>query len=155
MELVVQNGWNGQGWMLDRLTGFRRAVEEATEPHIPLRADVTEDKDAYHFYLEMPGLKAGSIDVQIEDDQLMVAAERGRPEWPQETRVHVAERQGNPIKRPAPDNLPQKITRRQTLTHDNSQEDGFASGSGHSVIPSSFKLRALLKSSSKFQNRAP
>lgn len=99
MELVGQNGWNGQAWMLDRLNGFRRAVEEATDPQTSLRADVTEDKDAYHFYLEMPGLKAGSIDVQIEDDSLMVAAERRRPEWPQETRVHIAERESSPIKR--------------------------------------------------------
>jgi len=99
MELVVHNGWNGQRWMLDRLAGFRQAVEEATDPQTQLRADVTEDKDSYHFYLEMPGLKAGSIDVQIEDDSLMVAAERGRPEWPQETRVHIAERESSPIKR--------------------------------------------------------
>lgn len=45
---------------------------------------VIEDKDAYHFYVEMPGLKDGSIDLQVEDDRLMVASERKRPEWPQE-----------------------------------------------------------------------
>ena len=47
---------------------------------------MVEDKDAYHFYVEMPGLKVGSIDVQVEDDRLIVAAERKRPEWPQQTR---------------------------------------------------------------------
>ena len=56
------------------------------------RADVVEDKDAYHFYFEMPGLKGESLDVQVENDQLSVAAERKRPEWPQETAVHIAER---------------------------------------------------------------
>jgi HSP20 family protein len=98
MELVFENGWNGNGWMLDRLASFRRAMDEATEQHTPPRADVVEDKDAYHFYLEMPGLKVGSIDVQVEDDRLIVAAERNRPEWPQETQV-LAEREYSPIKR--------------------------------------------------------
>jgi HSP20 family protein len=102
MELVFENGWNGNGWMLDRLASFRQAVDAATDPHTPYtppRADVTEDKDAYHFYVEMPGLKAGSIDVQIEGDSLMVAAERRRPDCPQETQVHIAERGYSPIKR--------------------------------------------------------
>jgi HSP20 family protein len=52
---------------------------------------VIEDKDAYHFYFEMPGLKGESLDVQVENDQLTVAAERKRAEWPQETAVHIAE----------------------------------------------------------------
>jgi HSP20 family protein len=99
MELVFENGWNGNRWMLDRLANFRQAADAATNPNTPARADVVEDKDAYHFYIEMPGLKADSIDVQVEDDSLVVAAERRRPEWPQETQVHLAERAYNPIKR--------------------------------------------------------
>jgi HSP20 family protein len=99
MELLFDNGWNGNGWMVDRLASFRRGIDEATDQHTPPRADVTEDKDAYRFYLEMPGLKVGSIDVQIEGDSLMVTAERRRPEWPQGTQVHVAERGYSPIKR--------------------------------------------------------
>jgi hypothetical protein len=62
MELVIENGWKGNGWMLDRLASFRREVEEAIEQHTPPRAEVVEDKDAYHhYYVEMPGLKVGSI----------------------------------------------------------------------------------------------
>ena len=99
MEVVFENGWNGNGWMLDRLAGFRRALDEATDQHTAPRADVTEDKDAYHFYIEMPGLKGDSIDVQVEGDSLVVAAERKRPEWPQETQLHIAERGYSPIKR--------------------------------------------------------
>ena len=101
MELVFENGRNrnDNGWMLNRLAGFRRAMDEATEQQTLLRADVVEDKDAYHFYVEMPGLKVGSIDVQVEDDRLIVAAERNRAEWPQETQVHIAEREYSPIKR--------------------------------------------------------
>src|SRR5258708_6127847 len=67
--------------------------------HMAPRADVVEDKDAYHFYVEMPGLKDGSIDVQVEDDRLMVASERKRPEWPQESGVHIAERDHGTIGR--------------------------------------------------------
>ncbi len=72
MELVFENGWNGNGWMLDRLASFRQAADAATDPNTRARADVMEDKDAYHFYVEMPGLKDGSIDVQVEDDRLIV-----------------------------------------------------------------------------------
>ena len=99
MELVFENGWNGNGWMLDRLASFRQAADAATDPNTRARADVVEDKDAYHFYVEMPGIKVGSIDVQVEDDQLIVEAERKRPEWPQQTQVHLAEREYSPIKR--------------------------------------------------------
>ena len=99
MELVFENGWNGNRWMLDRLANFRQAADAATNSNTPALADVVEDKDAYHFYIEMPGLKGDSIDVQVENDSLVVAGERRRPEWPQETQVHLAERAYNPIKR--------------------------------------------------------
>ena len=99
MELVFENGWNGNGWMLDRLASFGQAADAAIDPNTGARADVVEDKDAYHFYVEMAGIKVGSIDVQVEDDRLVVAAERKRPEWPQETGVHIAERSYGPIRR--------------------------------------------------------
>ena len=35
----------------------------------------------------------------MEDDQLTVAAERKRPEWPQETEIHMAERSHGPLRR--------------------------------------------------------
>jgi len=104
MELVLANGWNGNQWMFDSLIRFRRAIDEAagdqpTCEHMVPPADVVEDKDAYHFYVEMPGLKDSSIDVHVEDDRLMVAAERKRLEWSQETGVHVAERNYGTIRR--------------------------------------------------------
>lgn len=37
--------------------------------------------------------------MQVENDQLTVAAERKRPEWPRETEVHIAERGYGPIRR--------------------------------------------------------
>ena len=99
MELELVNGWNGNQWMFDNLNRFRRAIDEAAGDHMVPRADVVEDKDAYHFCVEMPGLKDGSIDVHVEDDRLMIASERKRPEWPQETGVHVAERSYGTISR--------------------------------------------------------
>jgi len=61
--------------------------------------DVIEDKDGYHFYFEMPGLTNESIDARVENGRLLVAAERKRPEWPQETEVHIAERSYGAIHR--------------------------------------------------------
>ena len=109
MELVLENGWYGNQWMFDNLNRFRRAIDETAGDHMAPPADVVEDKDAYHFYVEMPGLKDGSIDVHVEDDRLMVASERKRPEWPQETAVHIAERDYGTIRRAF--RLPPKASR--------------------------------------------
>ena len=99
MELRFENGFNGDSGLFDRLNSFRRDIDQASGGHTAPRADVIEDKDAYHFYFEMPGLKGASLDVQVDDDQLTVAAERKRPEWPQETAVHIAERGYGPLRR--------------------------------------------------------
>ena len=110
MELVLANGWkNGNQWMFDNLNRFRREIDEAAGNDMAPPADVVEDKDAYHFYVEMPGLKDGSIDVHVEDDRLMVASERKRPEWPQEAGVHIAQRDYGTIRRAF--RLPPKASR--------------------------------------------
>jgi HSP20 family protein len=99
MELRHENGWAGRSWLLDpRIQGLFREFD-ATERHMVPTADVIEDKDAYHFYFEMPGLKSESIDARVEDGRLLVAAERKRPEWPQEAEVRVAERGYGTIRR--------------------------------------------------------
>ena len=72
MELVLTNGWNSNHWMFDNLNRFRRAIDETAGYHTMPRADIVEDKDAYHFYVEMPGVKNESIDVHVEDDRLVV-----------------------------------------------------------------------------------
>ena len=109
MELVLANGWNGNQWMADNLNRFRRAIDETAGDHMAPPADVVEDKDAYHFYVEMPGLKDGAIDVHVEDDRLMIGSERKRPEWPQETAMHIAERDYGTIRRAF--RLPPKASR--------------------------------------------
>jgi HSP20 family protein len=92
MEVRFENGWAGRGWVFDpRTVGLFRQADTSARHMVP-PVDVIEDKDAYHFYFEMPGLKNESIDARVEDGQLIVEAERPRPEWPRETRVRVAER---------------------------------------------------------------
>lgn len=98
MELRFENGLAGSGRLFDRMNGIFREVERASRNVVP-PADVVEDKDAYHFYFEMPGLKSDSINVRVEEGRLMVEAERKRPEWPKDTAVHVAERGYGPMRR--------------------------------------------------------
>jgi HSP20 family protein len=92
MELRFENGWAGRGWLFDPRTVGLFRQSDTTARHMVPPVDVIEDKDAYHFYFELPGLTSKSIDARFEDGHLVVEAERTRPEWPQETRVRVAER---------------------------------------------------------------
>jgi HSP20 family protein len=91
MEVRVGDRLIGRRWVFDP-SALGWFGEDAMARHMVPRVDVIEDMDRYHFYFEMPGLKNESIDARVEDGQLVVAAERKRPEWPQETRVRVAER---------------------------------------------------------------
>lgn len=92
MEVRFENGMTGRGWVFyPRGLGWFSEFD-ATTTHMVPRVDVIEDTDKYHFYFEMPGLKSESIDARVEDGQLVVAAELSRPEWPQDTKVRVAER---------------------------------------------------------------
>src|ERR1700730_13282020 len=99
MEVRFENGWAGRGWVFDPRTAGLFRESDATVRHMVPSVDVTEDKDAYHFYFEMPGLTNESIDARVEDGQLFVAAERKRPEWPNESEVHVTERGYGTIRR--------------------------------------------------------
>jgi HSP20 family protein len=99
MEFSFENGWAGRGWLFGPRTVGLFRQSETTARHMVPAVDVIEDKDAYHFDFEMPGLTSKSIDARFEDGHLVVEAERTRPEWPQETRVRVAERGYGKIQR--------------------------------------------------------
>jgi HSP20 family protein len=99
MQVGFENGWTGRGWLFDPRWVSLFSESDATAKHIVPSVDVIEDKDVYHFYFEMPGLKNESIDARVEGGQLMVEAERRRPQWSQETRVRVAERRYGKIYR--------------------------------------------------------
>ena len=92
MELGFDNEWSGRSWVFDPRTPGLFRQPDRTPRHMVPSVDVTEDKDAYHFYFDMPGLTNESIDARVEDGHLLVAGERTTPEWPQETKVRVAER---------------------------------------------------------------
>ncbi|MGH7839828.1 MAG: Hsp20/alpha crystallin family protein [Candidatus Binataceae bacterium] len=90
MELRYENGLPANGWLFNRMNGL--FAELNTPQRITLAADVIEEKESYHFYFEIPGLKNDSFDVRVENGNLIISAERKRPEWTSDARVHVAER---------------------------------------------------------------
>jgi HSP20 family protein len=71
----------------------------ATTRTATVATDVIENADGYQFYFEMPGVKADSADLRVEDGHLIVEAERVRPEWPKEASVHLAERSYGKLRR--------------------------------------------------------
>lgn len=99
MELRLNNTWAHRGWLFDSRVQDLFWEFDATNKHMVPLVDVIEDKDAYHFYFEMPGFKKESLDARVEGGQLLIIAERKRPEWPQEIEVHIAERGYGAIRR--------------------------------------------------------
>ena len=102
MDLLIGNGYTN-GWLYDRVNQLNRLFNEgnrvATEAHLVPRSDVVEHGEGYHFYFEMPGIKADSVQVQVEDDSLVIEAERKRPEWPKDSAIHVSERSYGTMRR--------------------------------------------------------
>ena len=98
MELRYENGWTGNRWLLNHMNGLLSEMSGGTR-HFTPATDVVEGKDAYHFYFEVPGMKNDSFDVRVENGALIIAAERKRPEWSDDTRIHVAERSYGTIRR--------------------------------------------------------
>lgn len=102
MDLLIGNGYTN-GWLYDRVNRLNRLFNEAawTDPqtHVAPRADVVEDREGYHFYFDMPGIKADSVEVQVEDGSLVIQSDRKRPEWPKDAEIHVAERSYGTMRR--------------------------------------------------------
>jgi HSP20 family protein len=98
MEVMFESRWPYYAWLLDGTNGFLRESPGAVKHLVP-PVDVIEDKDTYHFYFDMPGLKGDSLDARVEEGRLTIAAERKRPDWPNETEVRMAERGYGTIRR--------------------------------------------------------
>ncbi|HEY2525817.1 MAG TPA: Hsp20/alpha crystallin family protein [Candidatus Binataceae bacterium] len=107
MEVVLGNGY-ANGWLYDRMNRLNRLFNETgmlgetgrvAQTHVTPRADVVEDGEGYHFYFDMPGIKADSVNVQVEDGSLVIETERKRPEWPKDAEIHLAERNCGTIRR--------------------------------------------------------
>lgn len=102
MDLLIGNGYTN-GWLYDRVNRLNRLFNEAAwtapEAHVAPRADVVEDAESYHFYFDMPGIKADSVEVQVEEGSLVIETERKRPEWPKDAEIHLAERSYGTMRR--------------------------------------------------------
>ena len=104
MEVVLGNGY-ANGWLYDRMNRLNRLFNEAgwtapeSDGHVTPRTDVIEHGEGYHFYFDMPGIRADSVNVQVEDGRLMIEAERKQPEWPKDAEVHVSEHRYGTIRR--------------------------------------------------------
>ena len=96
MEVRFENGRNN--WPFGRFSGLMPEMPKAERRVLPA-VDVIEDKEAYHFYFEVPGLTSDAFDVKVENGTLVVAAERKRPELPKDAEVHVSERLWGSYKR--------------------------------------------------------
>lgn len=101
---LLNSGYVPDGWLANQLTGlwkdFARDVRsDGTTDFVTPAAEIVEDADGYHFAFEMPGLNADSLDVRVEDGNLVVAAERRRPEWSKDARVHASEHSYGKIRR--------------------------------------------------------
>jgi HSP20 family protein len=99
MELLFENGWTGNpGWLFNRMNGVLREMNGSSRWISP-KTDVVEEKDAYHFYFEMPGLSNDAFDVNVESGALRITAERKRPERSSDVHTHVSERDYGTIRR--------------------------------------------------------
>jgi len=91
MDLVGANHLANGGWLLARANGLFNGLASEFGPISPA-VDVVEDHNGYRFSIEIPGLKSDSLDVKVEDETLVINAERLEPVWAKEARVHRAER---------------------------------------------------------------
>jgi|SRR5208282_398534 len=90
MEVRLTNGLSPDNSLLRHWNVLWNEIEPAR--NAAPAAEVVEDADGYHFYFEMAGITSESVNVRVEDGNLIVAAERKRPEWPKDAEVHLCER---------------------------------------------------------------
>lgn len=100
MELRVNNGvLIPHNSLFNHFNALWNEVDRPAHRTATMATDVVESADGYHFYFEMPGVKADSADLRVEDGSLIVEAERIRPEWPKDASVHYAERSYGKLRR--------------------------------------------------------
>jgi HSP20 family protein len=93
---LLDAGYGSDGWLTRPLVEFwkefSRDFDRPVEQHVVVpAADVVEEADAYHLYFDMPGLKGESVEARIEDGELIVEAERRRPEFSKDAQIHLSE----------------------------------------------------------------
>jgi len=90
MEVLMRNGLTPDNSLLRYWNVLWNELEPARRA--APAAEVVEDPDGYHFYFEMAGINSESVNVRVEDGNLIVEAERKRPEWSKDVEVHLSER---------------------------------------------------------------
>lgn len=97
--------WPGGSWTnpFDELERMRRQMDwlssgfsrgfsgEPAAGVFPLM-NVTEDRDNYYVRAELPGLKAGDLDISVTGDTLTIGGERKLPAEDKNARYHRRER---------------------------------------------------------------
>ena len=91
MNLLIDERLVNGGWLVDRVNGLFNGLASESEQISP-SVDVVEDPSGYRFSVELPGLKSDSLEVKVEDETLVINAERNEPAWAKDTQVHRAER---------------------------------------------------------------
>jgi len=91
MDFVIESHVANGQLLFDRVHGVSNGVPSGPEAISPL-VDVVENREGYRFSIELPGLKSDSLDVKVEDETLVINAERNEPAWAKDARVHRAER---------------------------------------------------------------
>jgi HSP20 family protein len=91
MDVLMNGQLVAGGWLVDRVNGLFNGPATEFDPISP-PVDVAEDRDGYRFSVELPGLKPDSLEVKVEDETLVINAERAEPAWAKDARVHRAER---------------------------------------------------------------
>jgi HSP20 family protein len=83
---------NNAGWLFHRGDGrfFNGMAGEFERTSPPI--DVVEDNDGYRFTIELPGLKPDSLEVKIEEETLVINAERSKRALAEGAQVHRAQR---------------------------------------------------------------
>ena len=93
MNVMIDSGVANRGWLFEGVNGLFSGLNGLTsEERIPSPVDIVEEPAGYRFSVDLPGLKSDSLEVKVEDETLVINAERAEPVWAHEGRVHRAER---------------------------------------------------------------
>jgi len=91
----LMNGWHSlRDKAVSAVTYFtpQRAQEQAYQRWGVLATDVTEQKNAVHVELELPGMEKADLRVEVHKDQLIVSGEKRTSETRHEGSLVVTER---------------------------------------------------------------
>jgi HSP20 family protein len=98
MDVLIDTRVANGGGLFDRMNGlFNGLARDLEQSSLPV--DVVEDHDGYRFSVELPGVKSDSLEVKVEDETLVISAERHEPAWAKDAQVHRADRRYGRIHR--------------------------------------------------------